>query len=324
MEFKDYYEVLNVDKNADEKEIKRAYRKLAREYHPDRNPDDKASEEKFKEINEAYEVLGNAENRQKYDQLGANYHRYQQMGGAQSDFDFSQWYAQAPGGTYRVNMGDLNDLFGEQGNFSDFFTSIFGGMPGARPAQGQQPRAYVGQDLEHAVTITLHEAYHGTTRAIAVDGDRFTARIPAGAATGTKIRLRGKGGSGPGGSGDLYLKVRVEPDPVFKRDGRHLKTEIDVDVTTAVLGGKVSVPTMTGTVNLTIPAGTQGGRTIRLRGKGMPDMRDPDHFGDLLATVRIRVPKELSAPERELYEQLAALQPAGSRQENTNKEKHDR
>jgi curved DNA-binding protein len=317
MEFKDYYQILNVAKNAGEKEIKRAYRKLARQYHPDHNPDDATAEAKFKEVNEAYEVLGNIENRQKYDRLGANYHRFQQMGGAQNGFDFSQWFSQAPGGAYQV---DMNDLFSGQGKFSDFFSAIFGGIRGAQAVRNQS-RTATGRDQEHPVTITLAEAYHGTTRTITINNDHITAKIPPGAATGTKIRLRGKGNQGPGGSGDLYLNVQVKPDPIFQREGRHLKTEINVDIITAVLGGATTVPTMTGTVNLTIPAGTQGGRTIRLRGKGMPDLRDRGNPGDLLATIRIRVPAELTATERALYEQLAALQSTGAPQDNPDKDK---
>lgn len=300
MEFKDYYKILGVDKKADEKEIKRAYRKLAREHHPDRNPNDSAAEDKLKEINEAYEVLGNPENRQKYDQLGANYHRYQQMGGQPGGFDFSQWYASGGGSGYQ--QVNFDDLFGGQGAFSDFFSTIFG----ERPSRGRSRAASFAQDLEHEVTITLEEAYHGTTRTLRVNGDRFTAKIPAGAHTGTRIRLRGKG-SGADGAGDLYLNIRVEPHDTFRREGRNLKVDVNVDVLTAVLGGKASVPTLTGPITLTIPAGTQGGRQFRLRGKGMPDLQHNGEFGDLLARVQLQVPEKLTEQEKQLYEKLAAL-----------------
>lgn len=297
MEYKDYYKILGVDKNADDKEIKKAYRRLARQYHPDKNPNNKAAEERFKEINEAYEVLGNGDNRAKYDQLGHNYQRFQQMGGAPSGFDFSQWFTPGAQGGYQGGPVDLSDLLGGDTGFSDFFTRIFGG--GGRAA----PRA--PRDVDQEVEITLEEAYHGTTRSLSYDGGEFfTAKIPAGAKTGTRIRLRGKG---PAGAGDLYLVVHVQPHPTFKRQENDLRVEVDVDVLTAVLGGKATIPTLTGPVTLTIPAGTQGGRTFRLSGKGMPHLKDNTQFGDLLVRVNIRVPQRLTPEERRLYEQLAEL-----------------
>lgn len=312
MEYKDYYRVLQIDRNASETDVKRAYRKLARQYHPDTNPEDRSAEERFKEINEAYEVLGNPENRAKYDQLGRNYHRYQRMGGAPGGFDFSQWAtAGGPGGYQRVNI-DMDDLFSGGGGFSDFFDAIFGGGRRTRNrsadsifgSQAQQAT----QNMEQQIEITLEEAFHGTTRSLAREGgEQFTAKIPRGARTGTKIRLRGKGNPGPAGPGDLYLVVKVLPHSTFRRDGDKLKTTIPVDVVTAVLGGKVSVPTLTGPVKLTIPPGTQGGRTFRLKGKGMPNLRDKNRYGDLLASVRIEIPKSPGDEELELYEKLAAI-----------------
>lgn len=305
MDFRDYYKILGVEKNADEKTIKRAYRKLAQQYHPDKNPNNKAAEEKFKEINEAYEVLGDAENRSKYDQLGQNYHRYRQMGGQPGGFDYSQWFAGgAPGGSYQTNVNFEDILGGEGGSFSDFFRAIFGGQMG-------QQQASRGRDQEHTVEITLEEAYHGTTRSLSYDGGQsFTAKIPAGAKTGTKIRLRGKGQPGMGGPvGNLILVVHVQHHPSYKRDGQNLSLDLDVDVPTAVLGGKIPVPTLSGSVTLTIPPGTSSGRTIRLTGRGMPDLQNPDVHGDLLVRVMIKVPtaQQLSAEERHLYEQLAQI-----------------
>jgi curved DNA-binding protein len=306
MEYKDYYQILGVPKNADEKEIKRAYRKLARQYHPDKNPNNHLAEERFKEINEAYEVIGNADNRVKYDQLGRNYHRFRQMGGDPNGFDFSQWFSGGNGGAYRQQV-NVEDLFGGAGGFSDFFNAIFGGRhnrAGSSPF-GQSFQQPANRDVEHTVNITLEEAYQGTTRTLNYEaGERFTAKIPAGSKTGTKVRLRGKGS---GGSSDLYLVVQVDPHARFKRDGDNLMVTVDVDVLTAVLGGKVSVPTLTNPVTLTIPPGTQGGRTFRLKGKGMPHLRDNQQYGDLLAQINIRVPETLSDEERRLYEQLAAL-----------------
>lgn len=301
MEYKDYYQILGVSKAASEEEIKKAYRKLARQYHPDKNPGNKKAEEKFKEINEAYEVIGNADNRHKYDQLGSNYARYQQSGGNPMDFDFSQWASRGGG----ANMGS--------GSFSDFFSSIFGGGMGGQGFSGAESfgrRGPTNPDIEQAIQITLEEAYRGTTRTFAHQGgEEFTAKIPPGANTGAKIRLRGKGNPGATGqASDLILVTEVLPHEVFEREGHHLKVVVWVDVLTAVLGGTASVPTIDGTtLNLKIPAGTQSGQTIRLRGKGMPHLRQPTSFGDLLAVIQIRTPKTLSPEARALYEQLAQL-----------------
>lgn len=299
MNYKDYYQLLGVAKTASEKDIKRAYRDLARKYHPDKNPGDNAAEEKFKEINEAYEVLGSPEKRTKYDQLGANYHRFQQGGGNPGNFDYSQWVAQGAGaGGYRMNV---EDLFGSNAGFSDFFTSIFGG-------RGAQAQPVTGRNIEHTVDISLEEAYHGTVRALVRDdGERFNAKIPRGAKTGTRIRLRGKGSPGAAGSGDLYLNVNVKSHPILTREDDNLGLELPVDLLTAVLGGKVRVNTLAGPVNLTIRPGTQGGQTIRLKGKGMPRLKANEKHGDLLVTVQIQVPDELTDAERALYEQLAQL-----------------
>ena len=306
MEYKDYYQTLGVSKQASKKEIKRAYRQLAQQYHPDKNPGNKKAEEKFKAINEAYEVLGNPDNRAKYDQLGHNYHRYRQMGGDPADFDFSQWYG---GGGQRVNV-DLGDLFGG-GGMSDFFNAIFGGGLGQRRTAGTADflgrQQTVNLDIEQKVEISLEEAYHGATRTYSQNGDQFTAKIPAGAKTGAKIRLRGKGNQGPGGRGDLFLVVKVLPHATFKRTGNNLQVTVKVDAPTAVLGGKVIVPTLTGPVSLTIPPGTQGGQTHRLKGKGMPHLRNNELKGDLLAKIHIRIPRQISPEERALYEQLAQL-----------------
>lgn len=312
MEYRDYYKILGVAKNADEKEIKRAYRRLARQHHPDLNPGNKAAEERFKEVSEAYEVLGNPKNRVRYDRLGSNYHRFRQMGGNAADFDFSQWFGGGNSGGF--NQGgniDLGDLFGSSGSgFSDFFNTVFGRRRGQTMNQqdvfGRQGQT-ANRDVEQRVEITLEEAYHGAERVLSQNGDRFTAKIPPGADTGTKIRLQGKGAPGPNGASDLFLVVQLKPHPTFARDGADLQASLAVDVLTAVLGGKVTVPTLTGPVTLTIPVGTQGGQTFRLKGKGLPHLRHKHQFGDLLATVNIRVPTELSPEERKLYEQLAEL-----------------
>lgn len=305
MEYKDYYQVLGVPRDADEKTIKQAYRRLAREYHPDKNPGNKRAEEKFKQINEAYEVLGNANNRARYDQLGSSYHQFQQMGGNPAEFDFSQWYGRAGTGGYQQANINFEDLFGGGGGFSDFFQTIFGAGARQRAASGQGADRL---DVEQRVEITLEEAFSGTTRTLQSNGSQFTTKIPAGAKTGTKIRLRGRGHQGPYGKGDLYLVTEVRPHSTFHRIGNNLRVDVPVDVVTAVLGGKVEVPTLTGPVTLNVPAGTQGGQTFRLRGKGMPHLRNKQQFGDLMARVQIRIPQDLDTRQRNLYQQLAALQ----------------
>ena len=309
MEYKDYYRILGVDRNATEKEIKQAYRRLARKYHPDVNPGDKEAEERFKEINEAYEVLSDPEKRRKYDQLGASWQQWQRMGGNPRDFDWSQWFSREwPGGRVHVEYGDLGDLFGE-GIFSDFFRAIFGDV-GTRPRARwweARPRYARGQDYEQPVEISLEEAFHGTKRVLEKDGRRLEVTIPPGVRTGSRVRIAGQGGPGVGGGrpGDLYLKVTVLPHPIFKRQGDDLHCEVPVDLYTAVLGGEVRVPTLEGDVMLKIPPGTQGGQTFRLRGKGMPNLRNPRQRGDLYVKVQVQVPQNLSQRERELFRELA-------------------
>lgn len=321
MEYKDYYKTLGVNKNASEKEIKSAYRKLARQYHPDVNKDDSNAEEKFKEVNEAYEVLSDPQKRSKYDQLGANWSRWQQAGGRPGDFDWSQWFGGgvgAPGGQrVRVQYGtpeNLNDLFGGGSPFSDFFTSIFGEM-GGNPRRSrtqayttEQPTALNGRDIEHELEISLAEAYRGTTRIINKDGRRLEVKIPAGAKTGTKVRLRNEGNRGLGGTGDLYLKVKVASDPRFERKGDNLYTDVPVNLYTAVLGGEVRVPTLAGDVKLKIPAGAQNRQKMRLRGRGMPRLKKTGDHGDLIVRLDVRLPEKLSAEQRRLFEKLRELE----------------
>jgi len=306
MEYKDYYKILGVDRNASEEEIKRAYRKLAMKYHPDRNPGDKSAEEKFKEINEAYEVLGDPEKRRRYDALGESYFRWQQSG-APGDFNWSEWFAQGPVGSRTVRI-DLEDLFGDFGGFSDFFSAIFGGMPsGTVRTTGRRARQATPA-VEQPVQISLEEAYHGTTRIIQVDGRRIEGKIPPGARTGTKVRLAGQGPIGPDGQrSDLYLVIEVLPDPRFERKDDDLYTEVTIDLYTAVLGGQVTVPTLSGNVILTIPPGTQPGQTFRLSGRGMPNLRNPQKHGDLYVKVKVELPRSLTPQQRALFEQLRSL-----------------
>jgi len=320
MEYKDYYKILGVDRDVSEKEIKRAYRRLARQFHPDVNPDDKQAEEKFKEINEAYEVLSDSDKRAKYDRLGASWQQWQRTGRDSGQYDWSQWYAGGPGGTRVEWSGDLGDLFGGGAGadaFSDFFRAIFGGMGGAgrasstddlfRRSAGQ--RAARGRDVEAPVEITLEEAFHGAARMLERDGRRIRVKIPPGARNGSKVRIAGKGEQGYGGGspGNLYLNITVRPHPVFERDGDDLRCGVEVDLYTAVLGGEARVPTLDGDVSLKIPPGTSGGKTFLLRGKRMPKSSAPKQHGNLLATVQIQVPQNLSTRERELFEELSGL-----------------
>jgi curved DNA-binding protein len=313
MEYKDYYKILGVPKDAKQDAIKKAFRKLARQVHPDVNPDDPNAEAKFKELNEAYEVLGDPDKRAKYDQLGTSYNEWQRTGGQPGGFDWSQWASGAPGGGVRVDFG------GDMGAFSDFFQAIFGGMgfgggtvdfdelfSAGRPGAGRT-RGARGRDVQAEVQITLEEAFHGAQRTLAIDDRRLQVKIPRGAHTGTRVRLSGEGGGGKRGAGDLYLNIAVADHPTFERKGDDLQTTVTVDLVTAVLGGDVSVPTLTGNVTLKVKPGTQPGQRYRLRGKGMPRLRHSETYGDLFVRIAVEIPKSLNARERELFTELAEL-----------------
>ncbi len=303
MEYKDYYKVLGVDRNADQKEIRKAYRGLARQYHPDVNPGDRSAQERFKEINEAYEVLSDPEKRQKYDRLGTSWRQWQRTGGDPSGFDWGRWFTGQPGQVY-VQYGDLDEILGGLGGFSDFFQAIFGGMPTS--SWRTAPRR--GQDYEQEVEITLEEAFRGTTRILSKDGRRLEVKIPPGVGAGSRIRMAGEGGDGyGGGKGDLYLTIKVAPHPHFRRKGDDLHVEVPLHLCTAVLGGEVRVPTLKGDIMLKIPPETQGGKTFRLKGQGMPNLKDPQKRGDLYTRVKVRLPQKLTPRERELFEELKRL-----------------
>jgi curved DNA-binding protein len=311
MEFKDYYAILGVAPDADEQAIKRAYRALAREHHPDVNPGDKRAEERFKEINEAYQALSDPERRKKYDELRRQYQQWQQRGGPRQDFRWSDWEA-APGQRVHVQSvspEDLEDMFGGDAAFSEFFSSIFG-QAGPRAGRAARPRR--GRDLELPVEITLDEAFHGTTRTIQVGDRTIEARIPPGVRDGARVRLAGQGSPGAAGGapGDLYLLVEVAPHPRFERDGDDLTCDVDVDIFTAAAGGEVRVPTLDGVVRLKIPPRTQAGKTFRLRGKGMPRPGKPSERGDLYARARLVLPEPLSDDEVRTLRDLAARRTA--------------
>lgn len=313
MEYQDYYKTLGVDRNASDKEIRKAYRRLARQYHPDVNPGDAASEEKFKEINEAYQVLSDADKRAKYDQIGQSYQQWQQRGGQPGGFNWSDWMGAQPGAQpggsgFRVEYADI----GGDDPFSDFFRNIFGGMSGGGARTAYQRQAMKGQDLEVTAQVTLEEAYHGTQRTVQIGDRRLEVKIPAGARDGMRVRLRGQGEPGYAGGqpGDLYVIVDVLPHPLYRRDGGDLHLDLKVPLYTAVLGGTASVPALSGEVSLRIQPGTQSGQTIRLRGKGLPQVRQKGTYGDLYAHVLVQVPTNLTDRERALFEELRTLRPA--------------
>jgi curved DNA-binding protein len=317
MEYKDYYKVLGVNKNASKEEISQAFRNLARKYHPDVNPDDKSAEEKFKEINEAHEVLSDSGKREKYDRFGAQWQKYSRTGGRPEDFNWGQWTTQ-PGGrgayTRTVTPEEFGQMFGGGlGGFSDFFEALFGGLGrqasggfGTREAQARSSRA---RDNEHTVLVTLKDAFCGTKRTLQWDdGRKIEAKIPAGVRTGSRVRLVGQGQPGKRGkAGDLYLKIQVEPHPVFQRDGDDLKMTVPIDLYTAILGGEARVHSLERTVKLTIPPGTSNGKIFRLSGLGMPSLRNPEKRGDLYATIEVQLPKDLSEEEKRLFQKLRDL-----------------
>lgn len=312
MQVKDYYQTLGTKREASEKEIRSAYRKQARKYHPDVNPNNNEAEAKFKEINEAYEVLSDAEKRKKYDKFGADWEQFEKMGGAPGDFDFNRYGGGAGAG--RVYTGAAPG----GAEFSDFFESLFGGM-GARGGDSFG-RGYTrqvtrrGEDFEHPLEVTLEEAANGTSRRLQMQVEErlktIEVNIPPGVHTGSRVRVRGEGGSGSPGQprGDLYLVVTVLPHPRFARKGDDLALTVTVPLYMMVLGGEIRVPTIKGTnLALNIPAATQNGRTFRLKGQGMPHLGSPTQHGDLLAKAEVELPKALTDEEKQLFEQLKRI-----------------
>ena len=302
VDYRDYYEALGVPRDAGAEDIRRAYRKLARQYHPDLNKDEGAAE-RFKEISEAYEVLRDPDKRERYDRLGANWKHGDDVGGA-GGFDprgggFGGFDPGGFGGDVRVEFGE--------GDFSEFFESLFGQRAARSRGGGANGFATRGADQEAVLELTLEEAAAGGQRQVALaDGREYTVTVPAGVRDGQRIRLAGEGGAGGGAgpSGDLFLRVRLKSHPRFRVDGHDLRTEVAVTPWEAALGSLVEVPTLQGSAQVRVPAGSSSGRRLRLRGQGLPDGRGG--HGDLYATVRIEVPRDLSDRERELFEQLAA------------------
>lgn len=343
VDYKDYYKVLGVAKGADAKEIKKAYRKLARQYHPDVNPNNQPATDKFREISEAYEVLGDQEKRQIYDKYGEHYKDYEawkKAGGEATGVPFEAYMsgtgsrgsyagnaaaggAGAGDGSYQyrtVNAEDLEDMFGNDSPYSDFFNSIFGGAagragPGSPGGFQAQTRPTRGRDAEYPVQVSLEEAFHGAKRVLELATEPGKTRkvevsIPAGVSDGDRVRLAGLGSPGRSGgpAGDLYLVVEVLPHLFFERKGADLYAKINVPLTTALLGGEVPVPTIKGgRLALKIAPNTQNGNQIKLRNQGMPRRTGSDERGDLYVQVQVQLPVELNAEEKAALENFARL-----------------
>lgn len=301
MSFIDYYKVLGVERNATQDDIRKAYRKLAKKYHPDVNDSDPQAKQRFQEVNEANEVLSDPEKRKKYDEYGENWRhadefeaqREQYGQGGFGGFDFGGF-----GG-----FGDFSRSAGNTGGFSDFFESLFGGARGFN-SHGAQ-RSTAGHDLQTELTLSLHEAAHTHKRVININGNSIRLTIPAGIAEGQKIRLKGQGGEGRKGGtrGDLYITFHIKPDTQFTREGDNLHTTLTVDLYTLLLGGEIVVPTLENSVRMHIKPGTQSGSRLRLRGKGFPKYKKDDEHGDLIVTLKVELPT-LNERQKELLAEM--------------------
>jgi curved DNA-binding protein len=313
-DFKDYYNVLGVNKTASADEIKRAYRRLARQYHPDMNPGDSAAEAKFKEVNEAYEVLSDPDKRKKYDQFG----QYWKQAGS--------WSPGAGAGAGAPDFGGFD--FSQYSSFDEFINELlgrFGTPPGGTGGSRRRTYSYTtgpsgyggfndfsgfdstgtaGSDLESTFALTFSEAFHGVQKRLSIGTEVVDVRIPAGAKSGSRLRIKGKGQPSPfgGARGDLYLKIELKPHPFFQLEGDNLVCELPIAPDEAVLGASVEVPTPDGSVKMNVPAGIRSGQTLRLRGKGWPNPKGGR--GDQLVRIAIAPPKDLSPVEREYYEKL--------------------
>ncbi|WP_160717634.1 DnaJ C-terminal domain-containing protein [Chitinophaga solisilvae] len=311
MDVKDYYKVLGVDKTATADQIKKAYRKLAVKYHPDKNQGDKAAEEKFKEINEAYEVLGDEEKRKKYDQFGENYKYYEQHGGRPEDFDWSQ-YGGGRQGSYTY-QGNMEDMFGggRGEGFSDFFEQLFGNRFSGGGRRQQGPGR--GRDVQATMEVSLEDAYSGATRQVEVNGSRLNIKLKPGLQEGQVIRLKGKGAPGRKGgeNGDLLITISLGAHPQYELKGRDIYADVALPLYTAILGGKLTIPTPGASLHMNIPAGTDSGKVFRLKGKGMPAYDNKEGAGDLYIKAIVHIPQKLSEKEKELFQQLSQLNENG-------------
>jgi curved DNA-binding protein len=314
MDYKDYYKVLGVSKSATQDEIKKAFRKLAVKYHPDKTKGDKASEQKFKEVNEANEVLSDPDKRKKYDQFGENWKSYQQQGGQQGGFDWSQYASPRAGGQRQYTyQGDLGDIFGNSG-YSDFFETLFGqgfggGTQQKRGRGGRRTPAVKGEDMMAELEITLEEAYHGVSKVFNIDGESIKLKIKPGIEDGHVLKIPGKGSPGYNGgtSGDLLISIRITPDHIYERKGDDLYAPLDIELYTAVLGGKASFRSFKGNVKVDISKGSQNGKVLRLQKLGMPKYGKTDDYGNLYLKLNILIPQNLSEKEIQLFKELQKL-----------------
>ena len=292
MDFVDYYKTLGVAKNATEEDIKKAYRKLARKYHPDLNPNDKEANKKFQQINEANEVLSDPEKRKKYDQYGKDWQHAEQFEKARRSHTQSHNWDE-----YTYSGGD------EGGGFSDFFESLFG----RAGSSGRSQVKFRGSDYNAELHLTLRDAYHTHKQVLTVNGKNIRITIPAGVEDGQVIKLTGHGGPGVNGgpNGDLYITFIIAPDPKFKRLGNDLYTTVELDLYNAVLGGEITMETLDGKIKLKVNPETQNGSTIRLKGKGFPVYKKEGEYGDLFVTWQVKLPTNLTEKQKELFRQLA-------------------
>lgn len=322
MDYKDYYEILEVPRDATQEEIKKKYRKMAAKFHPDKNPGNKRAEAKFKEIGEAYEVLKDPEKRKLYDKVGSDWKRYQQAGADPDDFNWSQYAGQGYGSQqgHRVNV-NMDDIFGDsrQGGagspFSSFFDTIFGGgqygnggtygSAGQR-ARSRQPRKM--PDSEAQIRVDLADLFNGVEKHLRINGDKVKVKIPAGIEDGKKLKLKGRGRTSSGiPIGDLYLKISVDVPQGYERKGKDVYQTVPVDLYAALLGGEITVQTLDGKVKLNVPPETPGGKTFRLPGRGLPDMSKSGGRGNYYIVTEISLPENLTVKEKQLIKELAAL-----------------
>lgn len=292
MDFIDYYKVLGVDKNADAPAIKNAYRKLARKFHPDLNPNDKDAKQKFQQINEANEVLSDPEKRKKYDQYGKDWKHAEEFENANRQ----QRTAYSQGQPFAESQSD--------GDFSDFFASMFGGAPGGGRSRQVKFR---GEDFNAELQLDLIDAYTSQKQTLTVNGKQIRITIPAGIENGQTIKIKGHGGPGINGgpAGDLYITFSIANHPKFKRVGNDLFTSVELDMFTAILGGELTLETLSGKVKLTVKPETQNGSKVKLKGKGFPVYKHEGQFGDLLVTYTIKIPTGLTEKQREVLKELS-------------------
>lgn len=308
MEFKDYYKVLGVDKNASQDELKKAYRKLAQKYHPDMNQNNKESEEKFKEISEAYEVLKDKDRRLKYDNLGSRYNQHRQSGGANNDFDWSDWFSGQQGQQSYSNVGDV---FGGQsgGGVSDFFDRIFGGGARGYGQRTSRQRPVKGSDYKTNVTLTLEEAYNGTSKNLKINNERISINFKPGIIDGHVLKLSGKGMSGKNGgpSGDLYIKVNITLPEGTERIGDNLTIVKEIPLTSMLLGGQETINVLGNKISFKLKEATTSGKKLKFSGLGFKNYKTADR-GDLYVKLYPQLPAKLTAKQRKLFESLKALE----------------